>query len=765
MSKRGADRQMTREELSEASGSDNEGAPSTVATASADVMSRRKIAMPRRKMAFAGAANGAAKAESSFANAFNFAKKAPAPSAVDETPAKIKALNIQFRNKIGEFIDRDAFVDLSATIEKYKVYMSSLTGKAVAAAPSAVQKPLPTVAVPTVSIPKVAVPAVPAPTSAPSNHDSSSDDEDAETKIEGPAFTLSTKPITGDSVFSFGKQKAEKPKDDSDSESDIEIKGPAFTFSGAVKSDVFKFNGKKAQVDAEAPVTPSTETPKPALSFNFGAAKPAAEPAEKKEEPAPAPAPAAAAKPVFSFGTGSAPAPAAKPSFVFGATATETPAPAAAATEKPSFIFGAKPTEAPKSAFSFGAAAAAPKEEEKETKKPSFVFGAPAQDKEAAAPVSAFGFGAKTVDDDATKDKETAKPAAFGINGNNDAAKSAFSFGGKTNATEPAAPSFAFGAKPSDAAAVSTTPSTEKPSFTFGVNKDKDAPNPFGMSSTNTTSNEEVKKPSFTFGAPVTSAADKDEAKKDDKPKFSFGLKPASNDEEKETSSAEKKDDKPSFSFGASTTSAAPSFSFGKPADSNPFTKSATDKAAVPSGGFKFSLPFGQKGGDSPASSVPSSTPAAVTPANEAAQSATPATNTTTESTTEAKEETPINMQNGEEDENALFTQRAKLMVFNAETKSYDSRGVGEMKVLQKKDDKSKARLLCRSDGMGNILLNTNVVKSFEYVPLTADNENLVKTPVIDSDGKLTTFIVKFKAKADGRGFSKAIEDCKKDLE
>ena len=765
--------QITREDLPEGSDDEGTGSLPVVETASADVMSRRKIAMPRRKMAFAGNTSGAAKAESSFANAFNFAKKTTTND-VDETPAKIKALNIQFSKKITECIEKDAFVDLSVTFDKYKEYMSSITKKNIISTPAiatpvpastlpvSAAKPLPPINVPA---PKVAAPV------ATNDSSSSSDDEDAETKIEGPAFTLASKPITGDSVFSFGKKKAEKPKDDSDSESDIEIKGPAFTFSGAVKSDVFKFNGKTAEVTAKtAPVAvaPSTDNAKPALSFNFGT--PAA--SEKKDSPETAP------KPAFSFGAGSTttPAASAKPSFQFGnapvVTPTETKAPALfgtsttkstespADTKKPSFTFGAKQDDAPKSAFSFNSGSTTGKEAD-EPKKPSFVFGAATtpsnntQDKETAAPVSAFGLGAKTPDDD-TKGKESAKPVTFGLSGSTDSAKSAFSFGAKPESTEPTKPSFAFGSKPSFAfgskpsATDATDRSASKPSFTFGLNKDSETPKPFSAGAATASSSDEPKKPVFAFGAPAGAAA-----KKDDKPAFNFGVKPSAADDTKETTITENTTEKPTFNFGASTAaSTAPSFSFGKPADSNPFTKSASEKSSVPSGGFKFSLPFGQKDNDTP-----------TTPATSATPKVEPTPTAATETTAGEKEETPVNMQNGEEDENAVFTQRAKLMVFNTESKAYDSRGVGEMKVLQKKDDNSKVRLLCRSDGMGNILLNTSIVKSFQYVPLTAENENLVKTPVIDSDGKLTTYIVKFKTKADGRGFVKAIEDCKKALE
>lgn len=146
---------------------------------------------------------------------------------------------------------------------------------------------------------------------------------------------------------------------------------------------------------------------------------------------------------------------------------------------------------------------------------------------------------------------------------------------------------------------------------------------------------------------------------------------------------------------------------------------------SIPSTGFKFSLPFEQKGSQT-------------TTNDSKEESTTEATGNESQDATKVdatpEESKPINLQNGEEDEVALFSQKAKLMTFNAETKSYDSRGVGEMKLLKKKDDPSKVRLLCRSDGMGNVLLNATVVDSFKYEPLAPGNDNLIKAPTVAAD-------------------------------
>ena len=182
--------------------------------------------------------------------------------------------------------------------------------------------------------------------------------------------------------------------------------------------------------------------------------------------------------------------------------------------------------------------------------------------------------------------------------------------------------------------------------------------------STNTAVNTDSKAPAFTFGS--------------------------------STLADNKEDKKKPFSFGNSSSNDTPSFSFGKATASSTTASSKSPAPPIPSTGFKFSLPFEQKGGQTTTDdSKKEST-------TEAAKNDSQGTSKVEAASEESK---PINLQNGEENEVALFSERAKLMTFNADTKSYDSRGVGEMKLLKKKDDPSKVRLLCRSDGMGNICL------------------------------------------------------------
>lgn len=641
MAKRIADDQITREGYDDILSDEGVSEAPKVVTASAEVMSTRKIAMPKRKMAFAKKTS-ASTSETAFGNAFSLKKKSN-----DDKIAKLKALNLQFNKKITEFITNDPFVNLTSLFTKYETYIKDINK---------------------VEIPKETKPAP------------STSEKPVEKTIEGPSFTIASQPIKSDSVFSFGKKKETKPKDDSDSESDIEIKGPEFTFNGTVKSDIFKFSEKPSVEEQKKNETKPT--------FTFANSTITATDdinTDKKEEPA---------KTI--------------PSFNFGNTAAQdqTNEPKSG-NEKPSFSFGATSSS--------------------EQKKPSFAFGT------------------------TSLPNETNTPSIFGNS--------------TSQTTENKAPSFSFGTKPTEIKGKDDE--TPKPSFTFGVpksvtdNEKKDDDKPAFTFGTTTQSTSD--KPKFSFGTTPTTNSETSENDQEKKPKFDFSFNAHKEQLADKKQEDKKEASKPSFTFSTATNSATPSFSFGNQTTSNPFTTatdSTKEKSTTPSGGFKFSLPFEQKSA-TPESNATSATPVSIG-TDEVAEEA---TNKPATTDSDKKEGTPVSLQNGEEDEDAIFSQRAKLMVFNTESKTYDSRGVGEMKVLQKNDDKSKVRLLCRSDGMGNVLLNTNIIKSFNYVPLTSDNDNLVKTPVIDSEGKLTTYIVKFKLKADGRAFMKAIEDCKREIE
>lgn len=599
MAKRFADSQMTRETFKE-DDSDGENGTTTSShkLASAAVMNKRKIAMPKKRTsAFSSqpidtdAFKKPHNEPQSFKSSSNSYDGNTSSHSGDEN-AKLKALNLQFKDKIVYFVDKDGFTDLTPVLEKYKTYIESIKSSKANSKPVQTPNPFPSFNITPNATANSEGALEPLEIE---DEKLTSSEEEQEVKVEGPTFTLQSKPTTSDSVFSFGAKKNDSNSDDDDNDSDsIEIKGPQFTFSGTVKSDVFKLKASdgKEKEDKKVEEKEVTETKNAPDGPSVDSAKPA-----------------------FSFGN-------------ISATPTEV-------KDKPAFSFGSLNS--------------------KQNVKPSFSFGN--QENKEPKPSLSFNFTAPSTNS-ATKDSA------------------------------------------SDA----------KPSF------------------------------SFKFGG--EQSEQKDEQPSNVKPSFSFSSVAANNEN--------KEGNKPAFSFGSSNATAAPSFTFGKPAASTTDTNETNSNS---SNGFKFSLPFGQK---------PSEATNSLAPSTDHKEENT--ITDVTESQEDQEASTPLDLQNGEENETPLFAQRSKLMIFNAETKSYDSKGVGEMKLLQRKDDKSKVRLLCRSDGMGNILLNTTIVKNFTYSPLTAENENLVKIPIVDAEGKLVTYVVKFKQKSDGRQLVKSIEDAKKDM-
>ncbi|CAH2354483.1 nucleoporin Nup2p [[Candida] railenensis] len=569
MSKRQARDQLTKEPWERQTGSDSEEDTSSKGpvTASQAVLAKRKIIKPRSRAGGAGSLGGnafggiAANGSAPVSNGFNFgattkpsipnanafggfgtiksspaatasATKAPVStpsttsSASSDINEKIKALNENFVHSIVKANTPNTIVDFTSIAEKYIQYYKNIQENKLNGA----GKPSPAPAATTSQAAAPAATLAPVEAAAPAKTDSidvdsdSDSDSDEDIKIEGPKFTLTSKPTVKSSPFSFGPKVEKKKADsDSDSESEIEIKGPTFQFNKTIKDSVFKVKGTEASKVAEEP-------PKPA--FSFGAV-------EKKTEEKPTgfsfgapPAPseskptfgtnASATTSSFSFGstTSASSAPATAPSFNFGSKANEPPKDEA---PKP-FSFASNTSTSAKPSFNFGASA--PVTKPVEESKPSFSFGSKPVD--AAVEKPAFSFGSSTSENKPTESKP------------------AFSFGSSTSESKPteAKPAFTFGATPE------VKPAESKPAVSFGT-----------VSEAKSTDS----KPAFTFGAvPASSTGSK--------PAFAFGSQPSATPPSSEP--------KPAFSFGSSSSNA-----FGaaqaKPAGAFNFSFNATPAAST----------------------------------------------------------------------------------------------------------------------------------------------------------------------------------------
>lgn len=227
MAKRQATEQITREAFHDDVSDDNEERPKL---ATSLVLAQRKILKPRGKL---GDGNGSIK-KSAFQiplSTFQFnpsttTSSAARPKANDEAN-KIKALNLNFINKINESNKENAIADFSPIAEKYISYFKEIKNGTL---PNDTRTG-------TAQSDKI------------QEDQSSSDDESGknedikEVKVEGPKFSFTPKPTSSSSSpFTFDPKKIAKlnEKDSDDSEEDVPIQGPTFKFDKPIQDNVFK---------------------------------------------------------------------------------------------------------------------------------------------------------------------------------------------------------------------------------------------------------------------------------------------------------------------------------------------------------------------------------------------------------------------------------------------------------------------------------------------------------------------------------------------
>ncbi|OVF04664.1 putative nucleoporin [Clavispora lusitaniae] len=752
MAKRGAEEQITKDTFG--ASSDDERESSRPTFASEEVLSKRKILKPRGRN-FSFKTDTAAVAEKPSFGVKPFAISKPSD---DNKAAKLKALGQKFVESVNAVNVNQQIPDFRSIAKKYIEYYESVdSGKSTESKPAPVSYTFGKSTPPALSTQKEEKEDIQAPknpfaniktsgnTVPPASENgnaasqnkkskTSSDSEGEESEdekkpvvIKGPTFTLSEKPTVKKSPFSFGPKAAKKPSSDSDSDSDIEIKGPTFTFNKTIADPVFKVGAAKSQ-GADSKQT----------GFSFGSSSDNKDNSKDSEDKSEKSKDNSSGK--FSFGNSSSASTsesAPKPAFSFGAKSAET-AESKPVGEKPAFSFGSKPeTTENKPAFSFGS-------------KPATTENKPA-----------FSFGSKP---------ETTEN------------KPAFSFGSKPDVTD-SKPAFSFGNKTAD--------STGKPAFSFSAKPNEDSEN----------------KPSISFG---TTNGSKPAETGESKPAFSFGSKPTENTESKPafsfgSKSAETNESKPAFSFGSKSVTGepTPAFSFGSKTSETPESKPAFSFGTTPSteikqGETKPAFSFGSsQGKDSFSSSstgfsfgsgatfnTSKANTASATGSHEVAQKplsfgfSKPAegeseSKETKESEEKVEEEdtgaefAPIASlgsqevtNTGEEDENVVYQRKSKLMLYDPENKEspYKNMGVGELKLLSKKDG-SSSRILVRADGGLRVLLNILVLKDVSYA--TMGNGSLVRAPAVNSEGKIETYVLKVKTPADGKELCDALNQIK----
>ncbi|XP_057333326.1 E3 SUMO-protein ligase RanBP2-like [Microplitis mediator] len=124
-----------------------------------------------------------------------------------------------------------------------------------------------------------------------------------------------------------------------------------------------------------------------------------------------------------------------------------------------------------------------------------------------------------------------------------------------------------------------------------------------------------------------------------------------------------------------------------------------------------------------------------------------------------------IEVWTGEEDEEKVFSQRAKLYRFETETKEWKERGVGDMKLLHHVE-KGTYRLLLRREQIHKIVCNFSISPDLEFQPLkTSDRSWMwVGMNYIEGELVLEQLAVRFKNPQLAMEFKQAIDKAQQEL-
>ncbi|KAF5304638.1 hypothetical protein FQR65_LT07920 [Abscondita terminalis] len=122
-----------------------------------------------------------------------------------------------------------------------------------------------------------------------------------------------------------------------------------------------------------------------------------------------------------------------------------------------------------------------------------------------------------------------------------------------------------------------------------------------------------------------------------------------------------------------------------------------------------------------------------------------------------------VSVNTGEENENILFSNQAKLFRFI--TNEWKERGVGVLKILQDKDT-NKVRVLMRRDQVHKICANHFLTKDMNVSKMRGNNLAVVwaANDFADQQSILETFCAKFKTEDIANDFLNVIEQCKEKL-
>ncbi|CAM4760089.1 unnamed protein product [Rotaria magnacalcarata] len=122
----------------------------------------------------------------------------------------------------------------------------------------------------------------------------------------------------------------------------------------------------------------------------------------------------------------------------------------------------------------------------------------------------------------------------------------------------------------------------------------------------------------------------------------------------------------------------------------------------------------------------------------------------------------PVEVKTGEEDENILFREHAKLYRFDSSSNAMKERGIGEMKILQHKTT-NQCRILMRRDQVFKVCANHKIMPQMELKDHQSKENAYIWSALDYSDGqsKRETLCVRFKTIDQAKRFFQQFNDAK----
>jgi hypothetical protein len=121
-----------------------------------------------------------------------------------------------------------------------------------------------------------------------------------------------------------------------------------------------------------------------------------------------------------------------------------------------------------------------------------------------------------------------------------------------------------------------------------------------------------------------------------------------------------------------------------------------------------------------------------------------------------------VEVKTGEEDENVLFCERAKLYRFDAESNQMKERGIGEIKILQHKTT-NICRILMRREQVLKVCANHKITSQMNLKPHQGSANAYIWSAMDFADGepKHETLCIRFKTDEQAKNFAKIFNDAK----